>query len=206
MIMNKSLRLMTRLFVLSLVIPIFSLNPALVQAQNEPLGSAAFTISNVTPVPNETVLFSAAYSISGGGGNRYEWDFGDGVNARGVQVVHAFTTANDFKVTLTVTGNHHRANTISKWVYVGRPQGWTEETHQSAAGNYEAFFPQDKVLRMDIMISPENFRIMEDDLANRGMFSDGSDPVYVRATVKFNHHTWWHVGIRYKGQISGFSQ
>jgi spore coat protein H len=57
---------------------------------------------------------------------------------------------------------------------------------------------------MDIMISPENFRIMEDDLANRGMFSDGSDPVYVRATVKFSHHTWWHVGIRYKGQSTLF--
>jgi len=40
---------------------------------------------------------------------------------------------------------------------------------------------------------------MENDVFKVFMMSN-EDPIYVSATVKFNNHTWWHVGIRYKGQ------
>jgi len=58
---------------------------------------------------------------------------------------------------------------------------------------------EDKVNRIDIIISPENFQRMENDVFKVFMMSN-EDPIYVSATVKFNNHTWWHVGIRYKGQ------
>jgi len=81
-----------------------------------------------------------------------------------------------------------------------RPEGWTEETHgKKATPNYSVVFPEDKVNRIDIIISPENFQRMENDVFKVFMMSN-EDPIYVSATVKFNNHTWWHVGIRYKGQ------
>lgn len=81
-----------------------------------------------------------------------------------------------------------------------RPEGWTEETHgKKAKPNYSLLFPEDKVNRIDIIISPENYRRMENDVFKAFMMSD-EDPIYVPATVKFNNHTWWNVGIRYKGQ------
>ncbi|ADU75228.1 dockerin type I repeat protein [Acetivibrio thermocellus AD2] len=81
-----------------------------------------------------------------------------------------------------------------------RPEGWTEETHgKKATPNYSVVFPEDKVNRIDIIISPENFQRMENDVFKVFMMSN-EDPIYVPATVKFNNHTWWHVGIRYKGQ------
>lgn len=81
-----------------------------------------------------------------------------------------------------------------------RPDGWTDETHgKKATLDYSLLFPDDKVNRIDIIISPENYQRMENDVAKQFMMSN-EDPIYVPATVKFNNHTWWNVGIRYKGQ------
>jgi spore coat protein H len=83
---------------------------------------------------------------------------------------------------------------------VTRPQGWTEATHgKGTDGNYSVVFPEDKVQRIDIVISAANYKTMENDLAGLSMMS-AQDPVYVPATIKFNNITWWDVGIRYKGQ------
>jgi len=66
-----------------------------------------------------------------------------------------------------------------------RPEGWTEETHgKKATPNYSVVFPEDKVNRIDIIISPENFQRMENDVFKVFMMSN-EDPIYVSATVKF---------------------
>lgn len=87
---------------------------------------------------------------------------------------------------------------------VEHPDGWTKETHGDVDGNYTVVFPDNKVQRMDITISPENYRTMETDLNNLNMTST-QNPVYVPATIKFNNITWWNVGIRYKGQSTLFT-
>jgi spore coat protein H len=45
---------------------------------------------------------------------------------------------------------------------------------------------------------------MEDDLAGKNMWSE-VDPIYVPVTIEFDGNTWWHVGMRYKGQSSLYS-
>jgi spore coat protein H len=87
---------------------------------------------------------------------------------------------------------------------VSRPQGWTEVTHgKSTDGNYTLLFPEDKVHRIDIVISAANYQTMENDLAGL-YFGSTKDPVYVPVTVKFNDYTWWYVGMRYKGESTLF--
>ncbi|MFZ5988429.1 MAG: CotH kinase family protein [Bacillota bacterium] len=81
-----------------------------------------------------------------------------------------------------------------------RPEGWTDETHgKGAEANYSLLFPDNKVQRIDIIISPENYRTMEDNLNGLDIMN-GENPIYVTATVKFNNLMWQQVGIRYKGQ------
>jgi spore coat protein H len=193
--MRKLFKLTVVLLVLTLVVSAFILNPVWIQAQNA--SQAAFAISNITPALNESVTFDATSSTVWPEDTSFNWDFSDGTTASGIQVTHAFTTVDDFKVRLTVTDSNNQTHTISEWIFVGRPQGWAENTHQSENGDYEVVFPEDKVLRMDITISAENFKTMEDDLANLTAI-DGSDSVYVPVTIKFNNCTWWNVGMRYK--------
>ena len=86
--------------------------------------------------------------------------------------------------------------------------------------DFEAVFPQDKVNRIDIIISPENWQTMLDYMETYyGAFGAGSgqdeddfwesfwptiewpdyDPPYVECTVIFEGQTYNHVGIRFKG-------
>ncbi|KNY25967.1 CotH kinase family protein [Pseudobacteroides cellulosolvens] len=82
---------------------------------------------------------------------------------------------------------------------VTRPQGWTEESHgKKADPNYSLIFPEDKVNRIDIVISSENYNKMETNVKSLNMMST-EDPIYVPSTVKFNGLTWTNVGVRYKG-------
>jgi spore coat protein H len=57
-----------------------------------------------------------------------------------------------------------------------RPADWTEETHsKSAEPNFDVVFPSDRVNRLDIVIEPENWQTMLDDMtANYGEFGTGS--------------------------------
>jgi spore coat protein H len=83
---------------------------------------------------------------------------------------------------------------------VNRPPSWTDATHsKDAAGDYLVVFPDDRVQRIDIIISPSDYQTMESDLARLSMLSN-VNPVYVPATVKFNNLTWYYVGVRYKGE------
>ena len=97
---------------------------------------------------------------------------------------------------------------------------WTSSTHSSSAvPNYNKVFAQDKVNRIDITISAENWEIMQDDLddlygssssggpgggpggGGTTTFSDET-PVYVPCNVEFEGTNWYYVGIRYKGNSS----
>jgi spore coat protein H len=50
---------------------------------------------------------------------------------------------------------------------ITRPEGWHEASHGNAADpDYEVVFPQDEVNEIVIMVSPENWQIMLDDLTN----------------------------------------
>ncbi len=82
---------------------------------------------------------------------------------------------------------------------------WTSETHSSAASpDYETVFPGDKVNSLDIVITPGDWTVMQEDLKNRmeQPVKDDSNPVYVPCQVFFNNTQWYDVGIRYKGNSS----
>lgn len=98
---------------------------------------------------------------------------------------------------------------------------WTNETHtDNVSPNYQEVLPQDKVNKIEVVISPENWAIMLDDLTKEfGPFGSGKSsganpvtdkdllqetssdftPVFVPASVIFNGIEWYYVGVRFKG-------
>ena len=92
---------------------------------------------------------------------------------------------------------------------------WTEATHgKKGDRNYDVVFPQDKVNRLDITISAENWAQMTADMeSNYGTFGSNqgrppapgllsSDPIYVPCSVFLDGTEWYKVGIRFKGNSS----
>ena len=105
-----------------------------------------------------------------------------------------------------------------------RPAGWTELTHGNDADpNYGTAYAQDEVKRIDLIFNPTDWQAMLDDrTAEFGPFNSGlatflellggesadewalnlSDPIYRPCTMLFEGKSWWHVGVRFKGQSS----
>ena len=56
-----------------------------------------------------------------------------------------------------------------------RPEGWTEETHgRDGAANYDVVFAQDRVNRIDVTLSSEDWQAMRDDMTElHGEFGTG---------------------------------
>ena len=80
-------------------------------------GVPGVTDPNANPQVHDMVRFDA--STSQGNGLSYAWTFGDGsLNATGTPVNHAFTTVDDFTVTLTVTDNTGATASTSQTVRV----------------------------------------------------------------------------------------
>jgi len=107
---------------------------------------------------------------------------------------------------------------------------WTFETHSGdALPNYDQVFPQDKVNRVDLVISADDWDDMLQDLTdNIGPFGSGGDnpplpmmfagaegefpeppgggmdftPIFSAASVFFNGIEWYNVGVRFKGNSS----
>lgn len=90
----------------------------------------------------------------------------------------------------------------------------------TTAVDYDTVFPSDKVNRIDIKISVQNWQKMLDEMEDTfGEFGQGEgkdrdefwdvywpsidfpeqDPIFVPCTVTFNGRTWNHVGVRFKG-------
>jgi PKD repeat protein len=86
--------------------------------------TAAFVFSPAAPAPGQTVFFNAAGSRAAPGSTitGYQWDFGDGVIVDGgVTINHAFAAEGDFRVTLVVTDNAGRKNSVTVTVPVEIP-------------------------------------------------------------------------------------
>ena len=91
-------------------------------------------------------------------------------------------------------------------------EDWTAESHgPNASPDYQTVFDQNKVHRLDIVIEPEYWEVMQSDLASlmsTNGFTDES-PIYVPCQMFYNEKKWCDVGIRYKGNSSlknAFSQ
>jgi len=75
---------------------------------------ASFSESAENVVANEIIYFNASSSYDPDGAIvSYFWDFGDGTNATGVAVEHAYSSSGIYTVTLTVTDNDGATDTAS---------------------------------------------------------------------------------------------
>jgi spore coat protein CotH len=84
---------------------------------------------------------------------------------------------------------------------------WTEATHSNNADlDYSVVFPQDTVIRFDIVIDSDDWSDMRSDLASnyKYIMDDDSDyqPIWVPCSFNFDSTEWYEVGIRYKGNSS----
>lgn len=87
---------------------------------------------------------------------------------------------------------------------------WTAETHSNSADpNFDLVFPDDKVQRIDITISSDNWSKMWTDLSdNLSSKQFGANetvtftPVWTSCTITYNDTEWYEVGIRFKGNSS----
>ncbi len=84
---------------------------------------------------------------------------------------------------------------------------WTTATHsENTDPQHDIVFEQNKVLRLDINISSENWSAMRTDLSNnyRNIMSDDVDytPIWAPCTVTFDGKDWYQVGVRFKGNSS----
>jgi hypothetical protein len=90
-----------------------------------------------------------------------------------------------------------------------RPPGWTEATHgQRASPAYDLLFDDAVVHRFDITIDADDHAAMQADLEKytSSQPPEGQltveDPIWVPVDVQLDGVTWWHVGMRYKGNSS----
>jgi len=80
---------------------------------------ASFTYTPENPVVEQTITFDASSSYDPDGTIvSYEWDFDDGNTATGKIVNHAYTSAGEYTVTLTVTDNSSLTNSTTRKVKV----------------------------------------------------------------------------------------
>jgi spore coat protein H len=126
-------------------------------------------------------------------------------------------------IVLTMAGCRQSAGTTPPSQDTTRPAGWTEATHGSKASpNYEIVFPQERVNRIKITITPEDWQAMQTNMTELfgrkgtgqpgGMPGPGAlpggaamsaqNPLFVPADIEFNSLIWTNVGVRYKGNSS----
>ncbi|PLX20061.1 MAG: spore coat protein [Salinivirgaceae bacterium] len=99
---------------------------------------------------------------------------------------------------------------------------WATETHSNDVDpNYDVVFPQDKVNRIDIVLSSDEWDAMLQDMTdNLGEFGSGGGnppppppmfksfmtedftPIFQPASVFMNGLEWYNVGVRFKGNSS----
>lgn len=90
---------------------------------------------------------------------------------------------------------------------------WSETTHsEEAAPDFEEIFPDDKVNRLDIVITEERWQSMLDDMTSkygsfgagggRGGLQSSDNPIFVPAEVFYEGKEWYRVGVRFKGNSS----
>ncbi len=89
-----------------------------------------------------------------------------------------------------------------------RPDWWSAASHcKGADPAYDYLFDDTVVRRLDITVSPDNYRATMDDLeatiGNRGgPPTTEQEPMWVPVTVAYEGYQWTEVGMRYKGNSS----
>lgn len=97
------------------------------------------------------------------------------------------------------------AGTVSGVCGDWQAEGFTAATHTKDGDlDYERVFGDGVVQRLDIVICPSDWQVMQDDLAAlsrtaSGMSFPNDNPVYVPVLVRFGDQTWPWVGMRFKG-------
>jgi parallel beta-helix repeat protein len=80
---------------------------------------ASFTYTPEKPTVNQTITFNASNSTDPDENiTRYEWNFGDGASESGEVVIHSFSSAGTYVVTLTIVDNDGAMNSVSEKVSV----------------------------------------------------------------------------------------
>jgi len=96
-----------------------------------------------------------------------------------------------------------------------RPEGWTTESHSNNVDpNYEVVFEQNKVHKMYLVFTSDEWTDMQTDLSTivgsgggpggggpGGTFSDVK-PSYFKADLNYEGNEWFNIGVRYKGNSS----
>lgn len=89
-----------------------------------PIPAAAFTSTPSNPAAGRDVQFDASASTGGVDGEvngtitGWSWDFGDGATGDGATATHSFAEAGEYSVTLTVTNDYGKTNSVSQTVTV----------------------------------------------------------------------------------------
>jgi PKD repeat protein len=104
----------------------------------------SFTFAPSTPLAKADITFDASLSTDSDGRIvSYAWNFGDGSQASGVVVRHAFDSAGSYSVTLTVTDDRGQSALLSKSVSVaisGAPKADFVVSPSSPSVNEKVFF------------------------------------------------------------------
>jgi PKD repeat protein len=107
---------------------------------------ASFTFDPSSPEAGESVNFDASASTDADGSiESYAWDFDDDETASGATVSHAFDSAGDYEVELTVTDDSGAEDTITKTVSV-QPESTDPGEGPSTEVHLE---PADELLGVD---------------------------------------------------------
>ena len=96
-----------------------------------------------------------------------------------------------------------------------RPDGWTTPSHSKGVeADYAKIYPDDSVQRLDVVIDAETYAAMQENMtelygsSNAGGGPGGGgpgggmpdeEPSFFPVEIRYDGLTWWHVGMRYKG-------
>lgn len=99
------------------------------------------------------------------------------------------------------------------------PTDWTEASHSKDADpDFDEVFEDNTVKRLDIVITPERWQSMLDDMTDTygafgssaggpggmggGLVETDENPIFVPAEVFYDDKEWYRVGVRFKGNSS----
>ncbi len=110
----------------------------------------------------------------------------------------------------TVNNVNNVTNNLNNTNHTLEIPDWTEATHGKITPDYDLVFPQDALQRFEIIVEPEQWAILQQDLDDHLAGSQGGpgidlgdwEPVFVPCTVRYNGRHWYQVGLRVKGNSS----
>jgi len=105
--------------------------------------TANFTFSPANLITNQNITFDASSSSDADGNiTAYSWNFGDGSTAAGITVQHAYATAGNYSVNLTVTDSNNASASSAKTIPVSQNQTQQNKTSllEITSSPAEAYF------------------------------------------------------------------